>query len=122
MPSPLSPRGEAGSQYPFWYFCLDYANLYLTVHLTTAVCFAYILAFFVVYDGFLLSNYDLQNIMFVLSSWHHFNLQCRIGQLQLISSKCCPVLPEAWAQANAGAHAEPVYSNRTTGMIFTAHT
>ena len=25
------------------------------------------------------------------------------------SSECRPALPEAWAQANAGAHAEPLY-------------
>ena len=25
-------------------------------------------------------------------------------------SKCCPALPEAWAPANAGAHAEPLYT------------
>ena len=60
------------------------------------------LAFFVVYD-ILVSNYDLQNLMFVLNSWQYFKIQFRIGQLQLISSKCCPALPEAWAQANAGA-------------------
>ena len=34
---------------------------------------------------------------------------CQIGQLHLKWSKCCPALPEAWAPANAGAHAEPLY-------------
>ena len=36
----VSPRGKAGSKYSFRYFCLMYANFYLTAHLTT-VCFAY---------------------------------------------------------------------------------
>ena len=35
---------------------------------------------------------------------------CQIGQLHLKWSKCCPALPEAWAPANAGAHAEPLYN------------
>ena len=34
---------------------------------------------------------------------------CQIGQLHLMLSKCCPALSEAWAPANAGAHAEPLY-------------
>ena len=39
--------------------------------------------------------------MFVLNSSHYFNVQCRIGQLQLFfSSKCCPVLPEALAPSS----------------------
>ena len=36
----VSPRGEASFQYSFRYFCLVYANFFLTAHLTTAVCFA----------------------------------------------------------------------------------
>ena len=48
--------------------------------------------------------------MFVLNSWHYFT-KYQIGQLHLNLSKCCPALPEAWAPANAGAHAEPLYSN-----------
>ena len=66
------------------------------------------LAFFDVYDIFLLLIYDLRNFMFVLNSWHYCKFQCQIGQLQLVSSKCCPALPEAWAPANAGTHTEPL--------------
>ena len=67
------------------------------------------LAFFVVHDIFVVSNYGLQNLRFVLNSWHYCKVQCRIGQLQLFfSSKYCPALPEAWAPAFAGAHAEPL--------------
>ena len=50
-----------------------YANFYLTANnLTTTTS---ILASFVVCDVFLLSNCDLQNIMFVLNSWQYIKLQ-----------------------------------------------
>ena len=76
MPSPLSFRPEAKQVLStlFGIFVLLYANFYLA-HLTTAVCFAYILAFFIVYDVFLLSNYALHNLTFVLNSWHYFKVQ-----------------------------------------------
>ena len=70
------------------------ANFYLTAHLTPA-CFAYACLRVVVYGVVLLSYHVLQNIMFIVNSWFYFKLQCRIGQPQLISSKCCPALPEA---------------------------
>ena len=52
------PRGEAGSQYSFRHFLFIYANFYMTAHLSTTViqCVSPILAFFVVYDVFLLSK------------------------------------------------------------------
>ena len=47
----------------------------------------------------LLSNYDLEDLQFVLIFRRYFKLQRRIGQLQHISSKCCPGLPDLRAPA-----------------------
>ena len=55
---------------------------------------------------------------FIIPCWHltlgitlKFNA-CQIGQVHLIKlSKYCPALPEAWAPAFAGAHAEPLYND-----------
>ena len=85
----VSPRGEAGSQYSFRYIYISFDVRQLS--LDGAFNNNRILAFFVVYDLFLLSNYDLQNIMFVLNSWHYFKLnKCQIEQLQLNSLLPCP--------------------------------
>ena len=98
----VSPRSEAGFLNTLFgvSVCLIHTNFYLTAHLTNTLFRLRLLSLsYTRYDAFLQSNYDLQNIMFVVNSWHYFKLQRRIGQLQLISSKCCPALPEAWAPA-----------------------
>ena len=85
------------------------ANFYLTAHFI--VCFAYpcllcciILRFFFCQSMAFRIPCSYETLGITLK----FNA-CQIGQIHLKWSKCCPALPEAWAPANAGAHAEPLY-------------
>ena len=91
----VSPRSRKNSRYSFRCFCtqfrLTYANFYLTAQITT-VCSADACFLCCIPD---MAYYDHQNVIFALNSWHYYKLECRIGQLQLISSKCCPAPPEA---------------------------
>ena len=51
--------------------------------------------------------------MFVIHSRHYFKLPINVNSnsynfFPFSSSECRPALPDAWAPANAGAHAEPL--------------
>ena len=57
-----------------------------------------------VYDVFLLSSYDLQNLMFVLNSWHHFKLTMpnRTATTYFVEVLPCPT-------RSMGVGMEPLY-------------